>query len=116
MKLKSKIKQGVLSFYCWLQVLVGRRYRVVIVEGDLSHNPKKKTLYIVCEDSVPWHLSMLCPCGCQSTLHMNLLPDERPFWTLSFDDKHNITLHPSVWRQVGCCSHFWIRRSKIYWC
>ncbi|MDM9644782.1 DUF6527 family protein [Rhizobium sp. S163] len=26
------------------------------------------------------------------------------------------TLHPSVWRNSGCRSHFWVRRGRIAWC
>ncbi|MGE3467038.1 MAG: DUF6527 family protein [Pyrinomonadaceae bacterium] len=58
---------------------------------------------------------MICPCGCGRTLHMNLLPDERPFWTARQHDDGSTTLHPSVWRQKDCQSHFWLRQGRVHW-
>ncbi|WP_415195487.1 DUF6527 family protein [Rhodopseudomonas sp.] len=59
---------------------------------------------------------MLCPCGCGKILHMNLLPDERPCWQLTVDADGLATLHPSIWRQKDCGSHFWFRRGRVIWC
>ncbi|MGK7346059.1 MAG: DUF6527 family protein [Candidatus Nitrospinota bacterium M3_3B_026] len=59
---------------------------------------------------------MLCPCGCGLTLHMNLIPDDRPCWQLTIYSDNSATLDPSVWRRKGCESHFWLRRGKVLWC
>jgi hypothetical protein len=48
-------------------------------------------------------------------LHMNLLTDERPCWQVTRHQDGTATLHPSVWRQKGCYSHFWLRRGRIHW-
>ncbi len=75
-----------------------------------------KTLYILNEDGDPWQASMICPCGCGAVLEMNLIADEKAVWRAKIEKDGTGTLHPSVWRQVGCRSHFFIRNGKIRWC
>ena len=77
---------------------------------------RRRTFYLVQEDAFLEQASMLCPCGCKSVLQMNLLTDDRPCWRLSCHDDGTATLHPSVWRQKGCRSHFWFRRGRVNWC
>jgi hypothetical protein len=73
-------------------------------------------LYVVGQNGHWWHVAMICPCGCKATLFMNLLPDEDPFWTLSEEADGGASLHPSVWRKIGCRSHFFLRQGRIQWC
>ena len=54
--------------------------------------------------------------GVGETLHMNLLPDERPVWRLKVHEDGASTLHPSVNRLKGCRAHFWFRNGRVYWC
>ena len=91
-------------------------YRTKFVKGDLPSILKRKVLYVVQEDDFLWHASMVCPCGCREQIHMNLLPDERPCWKLKVHSDQSVSLSPSVWRKVGCKSHFWFRLNKIHWC
>ena len=58
---------------------------------------------------------IICPCGCGETLYMNLQRDRRPCWRFTVDRRGTATLHPSVWRQVGCRSHFFLRRGVVQW-
>lgn len=74
------------------------------------------TLYVVGQNGHRWHVAMACPCGCKTTLFMNLLPDEDPCWTLSEHDDGSVSLYPSVWRKIDCGSHFWLRVGGIHWC
>lgn len=82
------------------------------VVQELPQSLEPRVLYIVDEDGYQEQAAMRCPCGCKQTLHMNLLPDERPCWRVSMTPL--ATLHPSVWRKVGCKSHFWLRNGRIY--
>ena len=91
-------------------------YRTAVVAGMLPGRLRRRRLYVVVEDGYEEQASMLCPCGCKRVLHMNLLTDERPCWTLTQHDDGTATLHPSVWRQKDCRSHFWFRRGKVLWC
>lgn len=90
-------------------------YRTQLLEGDLPRQLERATLYLVEEDGFMEQAAMICPCGCGRTLHMNLLPDERPFWTARQHDDGSTTLHPSVWRQKDCQSHFWLRQGRVHW-
>lgn len=92
------------------------RFGTEYIEEDATEHLKARTLYVVTEDGEPWSVAMLCPCGCGETLHMNLLPDERPVWRLTVHDDGSSTLHPSVNRIKGCRSHFWLRKGRVYWC
>ena len=47
---------------------------------------------------------------------MNLLPNERPCWRVTWNVNGTVTLHPSVWRRKDCGSHFWLRNGRIRWC
>lgn len=91
-------------------------YRTVVVEESLPTKLQRRTLYVVQEDGFLEQAAMVCPCGCKRVLHMNLLTDERPCWRLTQHEDGTATLHPSVWRQKDCRSHFWFRRSRIEWC
>ena len=91
-------------------------YRTCLVEGELPSTLKKRTLYIVQEDGFLEQAAMMCPCGCSKTLHMNLLTDERPCWNVTQHQDGTATLHPSVWRNKECGSHFWFRRGRVQWC
>jgi len=91
-------------------------YTVTVVEDHLPDNMDKKSLYVVVDDGYIEQVAMICPCGCRNILHMNMLPDERPCWSLTENPDGSRTLHPSIWRQKGCFSHFWFRNNKILWC
>lgn len=91
------------------------QYRVRRIEGDLPPSLNKYTIYIVGQDGYSEHISMLCPCGCADVVHLNLLPDERPVWKIENHSAGTITLHPSIWRKVGCKSHYWIRQGQVEW-
>jgi hypothetical protein len=91
-------------------------YRTQVVEAQLPPVLAARTLYVVQEDGYEEQAAMMCPCGCGRVLHMNLLTDERPCWTLKRHSDGTSTLHPSVWRQKDCRSHFWFRKGRVVWC
>jgi Family of unknown function (DUF6527) len=113
-----------LTFWRWLvRRVVGDRfdiksapYRTVLVDEALPAELVANTLYVVNDDGFLEQAAMLCPCGCQRTLHMNLLPDDRPCWRLTQHADGTASLFPSVWRQKDCGSHFWFREGKVIWC
>jgi hypothetical protein len=75
-----------------------------------------KSVYIVGQEGNLWYAAMICPCGCKETLHISLYPDGRPRWKLTENADRTISITPSVWRKVGCRSHFYITHSEIVWC
>lgn len=100
----------------WFRDRLRPRFATEYVEEDAPERPEARTLYVVTEDGEPWSAAMLCPCGCGETLHINLLPDERPVWRLTVSGDGTSTLHPSVNRMKGCRAHFWFRDGRAYWC
>ncbi|WP_245945061.1 DUF6527 family protein [Pelagibacterium lacus] len=59
---------------------------------------------------------MKCPCRCGATIEMLIADGARPRWDIVADAKGRPTLQPSVWRNAGCKSHFWVRTGRIVWC
>lgn len=103
-------------FSFWIRRWIVPPYGTQLVEGELPELLRPKTIYIVQEDGYLWHASMLCPCGCHAVLHMNLVPDERPFWRLTKHSDGTVSLFPSVWRKKDCRCHFWFCRGRVIWC
>jgi Family of unknown function (DUF6527) len=91
-------------------------YRTITVQENLPAKLKRRAIYVVEEDGFKEQAAMLCPCGCRCVLHMNLLPDERPWWKLTEHADGTASLFPSVWRQKDCSSHFWFRNGRVVWC
>jgi hypothetical protein len=110
------MKDLLAGFEDWLSARFNRPYRTVVVEEDLPAQLRQRILYIVQEDGFLEQAAMLCPCGYGHTLHLNLIPDERPCWRLTRHSDGTATLHPSVWRKKDCGSHFWFRRGRVQWC
>jgi hypothetical protein len=75
---------------------------------------KKNILYFIGNEGYYWQFVMLCPCGCNSLLHMNLMDDYDPYWSYQIHDDL-ITVTPSIDRVVGCKSHFFVREGRIVW-
>ena len=72
-------------------------------------------LYVVGGED-PVYAVMVCPCGCEAPLRMNVRPEAHPRWSWAADADGAATLRPSVWRSVGCRSHFFLRHGLIEWC
>jgi hypothetical protein len=57
-----------------------------------------------------------CPCGCNAVVTLSLQRVHKPSWRVRESDDRRPTLRPSVWRDVGCMSHFFVHDGRIYWC
>lgn len=90
-------------------------YRVVRV-SDLPDRLKPLTLYLAGDDGQLWGAAMICPCGCGDAIELNLLTQAHPCWSVEPHADGAVTLTPSVWRQKGCKSHFFVRQGRIEWC
>lgn len=62
-----------------------------------------------------WRVVFLCPCGCRETVELCLLESFQPHWLIFIDEVGRVTLSPSVWNQVGCQSHYFIRQGRLIW-
>lgn len=74
------------------------------------------TVYILGEGEHAWAAAFRCPCGCSETVQLNLLPQRRPRWRVVLGAGREVSLSPSVWRHVGCRSHFVVQGGRIRWC
>ncbi len=101
------------KFKAWL----APRRQLLVVEGDtLPADLPVRDLILARDDGEDWSVGMNCPCGCGERLELMLLPDVKPRWAIAVDADQTPSLHPSVWLQSGCRSHFWLRAGKIFWC
>ena len=105
----------IVAAWAWLLSLFDRPYKFEVNEGTFPKRLDKRRIYILTEDGDPWEARMICPCGCGEALDLNLIPDDHPTWKATSDSQGRATLHPSVWRHIGCRSHFWVRNGRIIW-
>ncbi len=82
---------------------------------DVPDKLNLHTIYIVGNEGYYWQAVMLCPCGCNKTLHMNLMKEDHPSWKVEIHENTNVSLHPSIDRKVVCKSQFFVRKGKIVW-
>lgn len=76
---------------------------------------RPSTLYVAGEEPYVWAAAMICPCGCGETIHLNLLDEESPCWSVRVYRGRSVSVRPSVWRTKGCRSHFVIYKGQIEW-
>ncbi|RZH25210.1 hypothetical protein EXD98_18250 [Acinetobacter pittii] len=93
-------------------------YKALILndDADIPSPLHPHTVYIIGIKGNEWLAVFKCPCGCRAKIQLNLLPEERPRWKWKVNNNGTITLTPSVWRKVGCRSHFVMREGLIIWC
>lgn len=79
-------------------------------------NIENNAFYFVISNNKPKWVLFCCPCGCKSIITLSLQHNHRPHWQLKRSNDSRPTLYPSVWRDIGCMSHFWIADGRVYWC
>jgi len=82
---------------------------------DIPEHLEDNRIYIIGEKKYYWSIIFYCPCGCGEIISLNLLKEARPRWRFSIR-WGKISLTPSIWRTVGCKSHFNVKWSKVKWC
>jgi hypothetical protein len=102
------------EFFSWVNATWRNTIRVRFV-SDLPDQLLSQTLYVIGEGT-PWSGAMVCPCGCDSLIHLSLLKDDSPRWTVEISFFGLPTLAPSVWRTRECRAHFFLRGGRILWC
>jgi len=90
-------------------------YRYALVD-EIPESLKASTVYLCGEGEHLWAAAMICPCGCDEVIQLNLLRQARPRWSAQQHQDGTVSLMPSVWRQKGCRSHFFIRHGRVNWC
>ncbi len=99
----------------WARIEPRRSLR--IIEGDsLPARLSRRTLVLARDDGEDWCVGMRCPCGCGEVIELLIVPEAKPRWNITTDTKGRPSLSPSVWRQKGCRSHFWLKNGRVHWC
>lgn len=83
--------------------------------NDVPDELRREVIYLIGEDGFFLQAVLLCPCGCRQLITLNLVAPARPRWRVRFHADGSLTMTPSIWRNVGCYSHFWIRRGRVLW-
>jgi hypothetical protein len=104
------IKKITTRFVEWLRQEYRYRY-----EDDFPKSFKENIIYIVGDLKRPWLLAFKCPCGCQAVIQLNLLKEASPNWKFKISKWKGISIFPSIWRTMGCKSHFFVRHGRIEW-
>jgi hypothetical protein len=101
----------------WLRLWFARPIRPLqtVRAEELPERLDPRSVYVLGEGKHLWFVVMICPCGCKAKLEMSLLADAKPRWRLIEHADGTISLQPSVWRKIGCRSHFFLRRGLIRW-
>ena len=89
------------------------RYRTLRV-SEAPDEFAPNILYVVGDNHL-FYAAMLCPCGCGAVLYMSLLEDDNPRWRIRMYNDGTATMVPSIWREVGCRSHFILFRGRPRW-
>jgi hypothetical protein len=121
---------GIVAVFLWLWAVVTfvprrlaalwpsrkpKQFRCVRVD-EFPEKLERAKVYLAGEGDNLWAASMICPCGCGEVIELNLLKQARPCWSAQEHSDGTVTLAPSVWRQKGCRSHFFVRHGRIDWC
>jgi len=94
----------------------GPRRKIKAIVGDsLPKHLPSRNLVLARDDGDDWCVGLRCPCGCGETIELLVIDEARPRWDVTIR-RGRPTLRPSVWRKVGCRSHFWVRDGRIIWC
>lgn len=75
-----------------------------------------KQLHVVRHNGELYWALFRCPSGCGEVISLPLRSPHVPKWRLSETSDGLPSLYPSVWRNKGCMSHFWIEEGRIVWC
>ena len=86
-----------------------------ISTSEIPAKVKENTVYVVGEKSFKWVAIFKCPCGCGEMIQLNLLEGALATWRVVIHRNNTVTIKPSVWRVIGCKSHFTVRRGYINW-
>ena len=76
---------------------------------------KQKFVSVIYKGAPHWSL-FRCPCGCDDVISLPMQPPHNPRWQLEKSASGLPTLFPSIWRNKGCMSHFWVKEGDIVWC
>ena len=88
----------------------------VVHRAPSNAEVQDRVLYCVHTQSTPRWALFRCPCNCGQVITLSLLAAHKPHWRILRGPYGHPSLHPSIWRNTGCLSHFWIDDGQVIWC
>lgn len=105
------------KIWIWLLSFLPRRYKVrTCLEMPARDEIVPRVVHVVGSSSAPKWATFACPCGCGEALLLSLSQAKRPRWSVKWDWLGTASINPSVRRNSGCRSHFWVRNGEVLWC
>lgn len=87
------------------------------VESTLQENSIRPDEFVIVDYKGKLYWALFeCPCGCHEVITLPLKKEQNPNWTFNTSENRRPTLYPSVWRNKGCQSHFWVKDGIVKWC
>lgn len=109
--LKSVIRKFVLT----IEPFLPPRRLIVVKGGVLPARMPIRSIVLARDGQEDWCIGMQCPCGCGHIIELLVIDEAHPRWDYSVNASGLPSLQPSVWRNSGCRSHFWLRKGRIQW-
>lgn len=92
-------------------------HKVIVIENAPSNDVLETgKIYCVAPRQIAKWAILVCPCGCHGIITLSLQGIHNPHWSLSKSSIDLPTLYPSIWRDKGCFSHFWLKEGRVFWC
>ena len=92
-------------------------YKVVIVpDNPREEQVQDNTVYLVGTKKFLKWAYLKCPSGCGEVIMLSLNPNSYPSWRVKISRGGLPTFSPSIFKQDGCKSHFWIQKGRVIWC
>ncbi|VAW75799.1 hypothetical protein MNBD_GAMMA12-1360 [hydrothermal vent metagenome] len=88
----------------------------IVERPPKNSDVKKDSIYLVTKGQNHKWVLFQCPCGCGHVITLSLQLTHSPHWKITKNSSQRPTLYPSVWQDTSCCSHFWLKDGRIYWC
>lgn len=90
----------------------------IFIVDKPPHNSEitAKSFYFVIVAQKPKWALFKCPCRCGDVVTLSLQQVHLPHWRLTRTLSGHPTLYPSIWRNKGCLSHFWVHDGRVLWC
>lgn len=87
-----------------------------VVDQPLLDEVETNIVYYIGDKDWKWLLMFQCPCGCDDIIYLSLLEKSKQNWSIEGMNNNIFSIHPSINRQVGCRSHFFITHNEVRWC